>query len=35
MQRLRHRQIVDEPALAAQQRAVLDPCHAAADELTR
>ena len=35
MQRIRHRQIVDEPALAAQQRAVLDPRHAAADELTR
>ena len=35
MQRVRDRQVVDEPALTAQQRAVLDARHAAADELTR
>jgi hypothetical protein len=35
MQRVGHGQIVDEAALAAQQRAVLDPHHAPTDELTR
>lgn len=35
MQRIRYRQIVDEPAFPAQQRAVLDPGHAPADELIR
>jgi len=33
VQRIRHGQVVDEAALAAQQRAVFDPEQAAADQL--